>query len=261
MRIIEKNILGKNNQETCEDGIIVTDYFAAVIDGSTSKTPHQFLPDMKNGRYCMKLIKSFIRIFPADGTCEDFCKGITSFIHNVYKEYHIDLNHLQKHPEERLTASAVIYSEKKKEVWMIGDCQCLIDKLHYTNNKPYEDRVASKRAYLISRGMSPSKAREAIVPDLIRAMEEGQNKQYAVIDGFDIYMQDVLVINVSHAQQLILASDGYPFLKENLYQSELLLDNQLKKDPQNIHAFKATKGLIKNNISFDDRSYLKIDIE
>ena len=41
MIIIEQSIIGKKCQEVCEDGLVVTDDFIAVIDGSTSKTPKQ----------------------------------------------------------------------------------------------------------------------------------------------------------------------------------------------------------------------------
>ena len=39
MKIIESSIIGKKSQEVCEDGMVITDDFIAVIDGSTSKTP------------------------------------------------------------------------------------------------------------------------------------------------------------------------------------------------------------------------------
>ena len=39
MDIIESSIIGKKSPEACEDGMVVTDDFIAVIDGSTSKTP------------------------------------------------------------------------------------------------------------------------------------------------------------------------------------------------------------------------------
>lgn len=61
MEIVERNMVGKKSQEACEDGIVVTDDFIAVIDGSTSKTPTHLSPDMKNGRYAMVLISEFIR--------------------------------------------------------------------------------------------------------------------------------------------------------------------------------------------------------
>jgi glycerophosphoryl diester phosphodiesterase len=37
LKIIEQNIIGKHRQEDCEDGIVITDDFVAVIDGSTAR--------------------------------------------------------------------------------------------------------------------------------------------------------------------------------------------------------------------------------
>lgn len=70
MKIIESCIIGKKSQEACEDGMVVTDDFIAVIDGSTSKTPKHLNPDMKNGRYAMMLISEYI-----PGGTEGGCLG------------------------------------------------------------------------------------------------------------------------------------------------------------------------------------------
>ena len=87
MNVIEKSIIGKKSQEACEDGLVVTDDFIAVIDGSTSKTPKHLNPEMKNGRYAMMLISEYIRQeLKADALADDFCQGITRYIcDNVYK--------------------------------------------------------------------------------------------------------------------------------------------------------------------------------
>ena len=77
MKIVERNMVGKKSQEVCEDGIVVTDDFIAVIDGSTSKTPTHLSPDMKNGRYAMVLISEFIRErLKAEASVDDFCQAL-----------------------------------------------------------------------------------------------------------------------------------------------------------------------------------------
>ena len=87
MKIVERNMVGKKSQEACEDGVVVTGDFIAVIDGSTSKTPTHLSPDMKNGRYAMVLISEFIKKeLKAEASVDDFCQGISSYIYNkVYK--------------------------------------------------------------------------------------------------------------------------------------------------------------------------------
>ena len=257
MTITEHFICGKHTAADCEDGIVITNDFAAVIDGSTSKTPKRLDPSMKNGRFAMLLISEYIKQMPADYTMNDFCRGITLRFAEEYAKRGI-AEDMAKHPEERLTASAIIYSNSRKEGWMVGDCQAIINGEHYDNSKPYEQEIAMQRATLIKNGMSPKEARCAIEPQLIKAMLEGQNRQYAVIDGTPIYMPGTRIVTASHC--VVLASDGYPTLLPTLHESEEALAQHLTDDPQNITDFIATKGLVEGNVSFDDRAYIKLTI-
>lgn len=287
MKIIESSIIGKKSPEACEDGMVVTDDFIAVIDGSTSKTPKHLNPDMKNGRYAMMLISEYIQEeLKADASVDEFCQGVTAYIYNkVYEKLGVE-ERLKKHPEERLTASAILYSRTRNEVWMVGDCQAIIDGKLYENGKPYEEKIARKRVELIEQGLSPAEARKQIEPLLIEAMLSGQNQTYTVIDGFPIYREGVKVVSVSDSSsvqdsvpasdsvpcsdsasasgtipssssEIVLASDGYPFLKPTLAASEAALAEQIANDPQNIHSFIATKGIVEGNKSFDDRTYIR----
>lgn len=293
MKIIESCIIGKKSPEACEDGMVVTDDFIAVIDGSTSKTPKHLNPDMKNGRYAMMLISEYIREeLKTDASVDEFCQGVTAYIYNkVYEKLGVE-ERLKEHPEERLTASAILYSRTRNEVWMVGDCQAIIGGKLYENGKPYEEKIARKRVELIEQGLSPAEARKQIEPLLIKAMLSGQNQTYTVIDGFPIYREGVKVVSVSDfcsvqnsvsssdscsvqdtvscsdsvsasdtipssSSEIVLASDGYPFLKPTLAASEAALAEQIANDPQNIHSFIATKGIVEGNKSFDDRTYIR----
>lgn len=287
MKIIESSIIGKKSPEACEDGMVVTDDFIAVIDGSTSKTPKHLNPDMKNGRYAMMLISEYIwEELKADASVDDFCLGVTAYIYNkVYEKLGVE-ERLKEHPEERLTASAILYSRTRNEVWMVGDCQAIIDGKLYENGKPYEQEIARKRVELIEQGLSPAEARKQIEPLLIKAMLSGQNQTYTVIDGFPIYREGVKVVSVSasssvqdsvpasdsvpcsdsasasgtipsSSSEIVLASDGYPFLKPTLAASEAALAEQIANDPQNIRSFIATKGIVEGSKSFDDRTYIR----
>lgn len=282
MKIIESNIIGKKSQETCEDGLVMTDDFIAVIDGSTSKTPKHLSPYMKNGRYAMMLISEYIRKeLKVDASVDDFCQGVSAYIYNkVYEKLGVE-KRLMEHPEERLTASAILYNRTRNEVWMVGDCQAIIDGKLYENGKPYEEKIARKRVELIEQGLSPAEARKQIEPLLIEAMLSGQNQTYTVIDGFPIYREGVKVVAlktkpvsssietyfqeqtkpVSSPNEVVLASDGYPFLEPTLAASEASLAEQIANDPQNIHSFIATKGIVEGNKSFDDRTYIRFSVE
>ena len=262
MEIIEQNIVQKNPKIKSEDGIVVTPDFIAVIDGSTSKTSRRYSFFKTNGRYAMQLVERFIRKAPKNISCNDFCVGITKKIRKHYRQSQIEW--LTVHPEERLTASAIVFSRVRREIWMIGDCQCIIGDTFYDNPKPYEQELAEKRAAIIKSSPKPwdhflenDTARAAIIPRMLETMQE-QNKSYSVIDGFPIAKQHIRVLTLDFQPwEIVMASDGYPFLCKTLEESEQRLAQQKHDDPLNIGAFKATKAFAKGNNSFDDRAFIR----
>ena len=251
-----------------EDGIIATDDFIAVIDGSTSKTNLCLHPGTTNGRYCMTLIKQYISQAARDLSCENFCRGVTAFVRSHYDSN--QLTRLAEHPEERATASCAVYSDTRREVWLVGDCQCLVDGALHDNPKPAEAAIARKRAAFARQLLDTNAAtmeslrqndttRTLITKDLIESMA-GQNVEYAVVDGFDIPQDKVRIIAVGEsASEIVLASDGYPLLMPTLEASEQALQVQMATDPLNIGRFKATKAFLAGNNSFDDRSYIRFE--
>lgn len=265
--VVEQALTGKHSQADCEDGIVVADNYIAVIDGSTSKTPKHYHPSMRNGRYAMTLISDYLRRAPASLSVNEFCTRVTQVIHQAYP---LDDSQPRCSPEQRLCASAVVCNLQHKEIWMIGDCQCMVDGQLYTNDKPSEATIAEERSRLFPTLLAEHPdmvkdgrivhdyARDAVLPKLIVSMR-GENRTYAVIDGFEIFMPGVKVITLRRGEphDIVLASDGYPFLRPTLQDSEAALKEQLANDPYNIHTFKATKGLMQGNVSFDDRALIR----
>lgn len=255
--------------KTCEDGIVEGTDFVAVIDGSTSKGLHPLETDMRNGRYAMLVLSSVIKELEKDTSIESFVALATEAFRKEYQKHKIDTAWLQRHPEERLCASVVVYARARQEIWMIGDCQCMIDSQIYDNPKRSEAQIAAERATeakrLLDKGITISElqqndlSRTAILPLLIRCMKD-ENIEYSVIDGFPVPMSKTRLIGCAGAKQVILASDGYPFLQPSLAQSEEALARQLHTDPLNIDTFKATKGFMTGNVSFDDRAYVRLEV-
>ncbi len=214
----------------------------------------------------MLTIRAFIRKMPKDISCHQFCLGATQAIRSRYKKS--KLIHLADHPEDRLTASTIIFSRLRREIWMIGDCQCLVNGQLFDNPKPYEQELAQMRADIIKASPQPwshfldeDTARQAIIPRMLETMQQ-QNKTYSVIDGFPVDESHVRVITLDFQPwQLVLATDGYPFLCPTLKESEERLEEQRQQDPLNIGPrFMATKAFAHGNNSFDDRAYIRFDI-
>ncbi len=232
----------------------------------------------------MQLISRYIQRMPKTTTCDEFLRGVTAYIRKHYKKSH--LPRLAEHPEDRMTASAVIYSRLSRQLWLVGDCHCLVTSLpattgnktpeephtqYYENPKPYEAQLAALRAEEARRQMDQGitqdellrndTARPVIIPQMIETMRH-QNITYSVIDGFPIPRQHVPIITLDFQPwELVLASDGYPFLCTTLAESEQRLLHQRETDPLNIGPdFQATKAFHPDYNSFDDRAYIRFRV-
>lgn len=232
---------------------------------------------MTNGQYAMRLLKQAVTTLPINATIKMAALRLTRAISSAYPDEQKVIDELEKHPEQRLCASMVIYSRYRNEVWMLGDCQCIIDGRYFNNPKPGESVLAEKRSLVLHNalrnGISIEElrnndiGRKAILPELIRSMRE-ENISYSVVDGFKIPMSKTRCLNIrklklcqSSPKEIVLASDGYPFLRPTLSESEKLLSQQLANDPLCINEFKATKGWKFNQKSFDDRAYIRFQID
>ena len=95
---------------------------------------------------------------------------------------------------------------------------------------------------------------------MIETMRQ-QNVSYSVIDGFHIPRQHVRIITLDFRPwEIVLASDGYPYLCPTLEESERRLLEQRKEDPLNIGTFQATKAFRPDFNSFDDRAYIRFTV-
>ncbi|MFY4774267.1 hypothetical protein [Metabacillus sp. RGM 3146] len=158
---------------------------------------------------------------------------------------------------------------------MIGDCQCLIDGQHITNEKLIDSLMANMRndilqsylkKYTIEQLMEEDHSWKDIQPFMLRQYSF-QNSQfesplsYAVCDGFSIHESQLKKVKIQNAKSIVLASDGYPELENTLEATEEKLQLFLKNDPLCFSIYRSVKGLKKGNISFDDRTYVKVNLE
>ena len=192
----------------------------------------------------MYLTARYIRQMSKTTTSEQFLRGVTAYIRKHYNKSM--LPRLAEHPEDRLTCSAVVYSRLNREIWMVGDCQCMINGELFDNPKPAEAELAAMRAEevkrLLATGVTQDEllrndtARPVIIPRMLETMRE-QNVSYSVIDGFPIARQHV---------------------RPTLAESEEELQKLREEDPLNIGRFQATKAFHPDFNSFDDRSYIRL---
>ncbi len=262
----EKFLLAKTGDpEKCEDVIVDTENFKAVIDGVTSK--HGLLFDGKTGgRFAAEIVAEAIGSLDKKATALEAFNAINDVLIETAKSYNAEAG---KH----LQACAVIYSKYRREVWNYGDCSLMINGERYNHSKPIDDIMAGLRAFVIELylkdGGTPDElyskdvGREAILPFMKKqtdfANEDGYFG-YPVLNGTKINEKYIKIYKVLEGDNVVLASDGYPKLFPTLDESEKYLEYILKTDPLSIGENMQTKLMVKGNLSFDDRSYLSFTV-
>lgn len=272
--VVESLVRGKaNNPIVCEDKLIVTNNFACVVDGATSKSSLEF-DGKKQGIIAGEIIERVMNHISPTITITELINCINLEFLQFYEGHNLK-EHMEYHPVDRLNASVAIYSDYKKTIWLIGDCQALMNNKLILNTKKIDSLLSELRSFIIESRLSDGDTmenlrqndigRKEIIPFLKDQMLfQNSNYEslfsYGVLDGFMIHPQHIKEYIVGNSTSIILASDGYPKLFESLLESEHYLKYILENDPLCYQLFKSTKGMMQNNISFDDRAYIKLSV-
>jgi glycerophosphoryl diester phosphodiesterase len=274
--IVETYLQSKTGKpQDCEDRIHISEHFIAVIDGATANTNDRW-DTQTGGQKSAEIIDATLHHLPHDCTARQAADLMTENIRAFYIEKDI-LDEVTSHPERRITSSVVVFSLAKEEIWSIGDCQFLLDQTVFSPKKKVDAVTEEARAFFIQSELMTHHmsietlqerdvGREFIMPLLKRQARFQNNPRagdlyYAAIDGFAIPADGITVQKIPHTiTTVVLASDGYPFLRASLVESEHALADLLQRDPLLFQAYKSTKGLVRGNMSFDDRAYVKVQL-
>lgn len=266
MQLNKVFLQGKKSGETCEDGYVFSEHYAAVVDGVTSKSEHLF-SGKTPGRIGMEVICREIPRLADDLTVDQavrqFSVALRTERERMAQQHEVTL---LEYPR----ACAAIYSRARREIWLIGDCQCCINGKVYSNTKKIDDVLMHLRGFVLECERLAGKpeeelrqndpGRQAILPFLKKQLlfenREG-TLGYPVLNGEPVIDEQLVVIPVPTGSRVILATDGYPVLKETLEESETALKKLLERDPFCCHENLQTKGIQHSNVSFDDRCYLE----
>ena len=272
-RIIESYICSKyNDQSLCEDGLVICSNVIAVIDGATSKSSLNW-NNKSSGRYAMEIIKKALEKGVSTRSPLEFFSALNQALQKA----------IQLHPKcsikEIPRASVIAYIADKHEIWSYGDCRCIVGDEYFSHEKQIDIELSKKRASVIEKRLATSDAtyfdleqhdfgRDVIMNDLIHQFKyenrhyfvDGYDYGYPVLNG-DIICKDMIKVHkVPHGSMAILASDGYPVLRNTLSDSEAELARIITSDPFCFREYKSTKGLSKECISFDDRTYIRFEV-
>lgn len=273
--IEEQMLVAKTGKpEDNEDSIHSSPTLVAIIDGATSKTARRW-DGKTGGQTCAQLINQTLSNLSPTFTAREAIDSITARIQAFYQEREMR-EQVQVDPSQRASAALIVANLHRRELWLVGDCQCLLDQRLIQNPKRVDTVTAEARAMFLEaelqKGLSLEALRHhdtgrAFILPLLQQQQHFQNNLKAgpywfpAIDGFPVPDEGILVEPIPEGTQtIILASDGYPFLKESLGASEQALQDILMHDPLLFRLHKATKGMQEGYCSYDDRSYVKLKL-
>jgi hypothetical protein len=275
LEVIEQYFNSKTGDlADCEDAIFFNENFAAVIDGVTSKSARRW-DGKTSGQVAARLVLETLPRLAPDVAAPHAFDLLNQAFRALYTKLGLTAE-LEKNPVERCAACVLIYSRYYRQLWSVGDCQALVAGRVISQSKVSDNLLANVRAFYLETELLLGKTveelrendtgRDFIFPLLQRErlfQNNTASPEYSswVVDGF-LDPARVRVIDVPpQAGVIVLASDGYPALLPTLDQSEKRLAEILARDPLLFREFKATKGLKKGQVSFDDRSYLRLRLD
>ncbi|WP_143049634.1 hypothetical protein [Asanoa ishikariensis] len=250
---------------------MITPSFVAVIDGSTPKTSDR-RQGLFSGEVIADVLAAAVQSLPENASADEAIQ----LLHETIRDERLRNSQAGSLPSDEIpAASMVILACQRREVWRIGDCAFGIDDQFHVRHAPHEEIAARTRAAylrcLIAEGTSVDKlrendlGRELVLPLLRKAAvfrnSADVNLGYGAFDGIVDPRARVDVFPVPPGcGRLTLVSDGYPNPSPSLEKSELALLARIQADPLMIGSPPHTKGVKPGNASFDDRSFIGIEV-
>lgn len=266
MQVIEQFCEGKmGNPDLCEDILVITPDFIAVIDGATDKSGLK--PDGKaTGRFTAEHVAAAIRALPADTDARSAIDAITKTVRDALDVWRNCLGR----PDMNAAAGVTMYSRAKKEIWRVADGRFLMDGVLNAGDIPvdrvYEDLRTLILTHAIAGGATEAEllANDPSRPLLMPFLQKQyllENRDilygYGTVNGTHIPDRYVEIFDASHARDIVITSDGYLTPAPTLAQSEKDLFAVLRDDPLLYKNVRSVKGWLQGQKSFDDRCYVR----
>lgn len=271
LSIIEQSIISKRSDgKECEDGLFISNDFLAVVDGVTPKGKWKW-DGHTSGYFAKEAVMKGLKELEPEASAHQAIEHINKCIHNSYTQDRLEKAKLDG--KEQLQACVIIYSVAKQQIWSFGDCQCIINCQIHTHEKQFDVIVSKMRSLYLELEKLCGKTeeelakhdtgREFIMPVLEKEnMLANSDTAYGFdnLNGFELCFDRMKVYDINEGDQIVLASDGYPSLQPTLKSSERLLKEVLQNDPLCYKTYLSTKGYKPENVSFDDRTYIRFTI-
>lgn len=262
---------GKRGDRDCEDAIVASDDFVAVVDGATDETGASFA-GRSGGRFAADVVVEAVKSMSPTITHREFADCLTRAMAEAVEEVIGPRSPGFRWP----VASVACYAARLRQVWRIGDCHIRIGDVLHPGRKRVDDASYGFRAVinsaLIAEGMpveqvlrdDPGAEASRPLYDLQQYLANTTGPWgYGCINGVPVPDQHIDVLLVPPGpHRVVLATDGYPELLATLAESEARLFELMTSDPVAIgDLWSMGKCLKPGSRSMDDRAFVGIEVD
>lgn len=276
IEILEQYVRGKKDDSAlCEDILVIRDDFVAAIDGATAKSSLDW-NGKASGRHAAEVLAHVFKNIPANSTATEATAACTQALAQSF----VDLGHtayLADHPGATPLAKFVAVSLARREVWRVGDGGALINgKAICGGANAHNTASATARAVILEQCLLQGQTVEqmkatdpgrAFIMPLLLGESSFVNQPdcaefwFAAINGQPVPEAGIEIFPIPETPaEIVLASDGLPFLYPTLKESLDALTTALVEDPLCIKKLRTTKCPAPGQWSFDDVSYLRVSL-
>lgn len=271
LRVSEQFVESKSDGRDCEDLIVVSEHFAAVIDGASDETGVVF--DRKTGgRFAAEVIAETISGLALTADARVFADSLARALGAAVKTAVGDLAEDVRRP----AASVACASAHRREVWRIGDCNVLIGGTEHAGGKRVDDAAygfrAAVNAALTAKGVSQEQLlRDDPGAKAARPLFDNQQHLanvvgpwgYGCVNGRAVPDDYLEVMPIPDGpMEVVITSDGYPVVHSTLSESEATLAGMVARDPAGIgELWSVGKSTKPGANAPDDRAYLRFVVE
>ena len=164
--------------------MVITDGFAAVVDGVTSKSVrHLWRPS--GGVVARNLLVDTVGTLPRNATMRETQMTLDRRLRAEYARSDADESVFANEPWERLQANAVVYSAAHREAWLFGDCQIMVNGVQTPTMKRVDELLGEVRSFAAQAMALDGGTDSATAPDRMRSPEEPDGSDEVASDESD----------------------------------------------------------------------------
>jgi hypothetical protein len=260
--IIESRIVGVR-KDALADRLVLDGGTVGVVDGATAKIWDS--PQAPTGVQVADCVAEIIEA--TAGRASDVVRRATTAVADLHSRAGVA-------PGSASAATFAAVVVEDRQVVRVGDAHVAVNGAQAERLPTGESVVARARALVLRQSLAAGMTvaelrrrdvgRDAIQP-LLRALTGLRNVAvdggYGAIDGRPVPDCFIELISLpDSACEVILATDGYPGIGQDLEESEKLLRERLAEDPLMIADPPATKGWMIGANSYDDRAFVRLSL-